>query len=214
MGSSMRAVLLLRFLTFATIASSIGSCIGNLVVPACRESEKQELLIFKQDLTEPSNRLSTWVSEEDSDCCRWAGVVCDNSTGHIHELHLDSDWGDSNAFGGKLNPSLLNITHLTRLNLRYNAFQGTQIPSFFGSLKSLTHLDLSQASFGGMIPESLSGLNYLESLVLLGNDFGGKVPESLGNLCNLIELDLSVNNFNGNASEFLDLLVTYSHNSL
>ncbi|XP_004307769.1 PREDICTED: LRR receptor-like serine/threonine-protein kinase GSO1 [Fragaria vesca subsp. vesca] len=210
MGSSMRAVLLLRFLTFATIASSIGSCIGNLVVPACRESEKQALLIFKQDLTDPSNRLSTWVSEEDSDCCRWAGVVCDNSTGHIHELHLDSDWGDSNAFGGKLNPSLLNLTHLTRLNLRYNDFQGTQIPSFFGSLESLTHLDLSQASFGGMIPESLSGLNYLESLILMGNDFGGEVPESLGNLCNLIELDLSVNNFNGNGSEFLERLAACS----
>ncbi|XP_062000723.1 receptor-like protein EIX1 [Rosa rugosa] len=207
MERTMRAFFLLRLLTIATITTSIGSCNGNLGVPACRESEKQALLIFKQDLTDPSNRLSTWVAEEDSNCCHWAGVVCDNSTGHIHELHLDADWDDSNSrFSGKMNPSLLNLTHLTHLHLRYNDFQGTQIPSFFGSLKSLTHLDLSQASFGGMIPESLSSLNYLESLVLIGNDLGGKVPESLGNLCNLIELDLSANNFNGNGSKFLESL--------
>ncbi|KAK2639620.1 hypothetical protein Ddye_027415, partial [Dipteronia dyeriana] len=52
----------------------------------CIESEKQSLLRFKEDLTDPSNRLASW--NDDGDCCTWAGVVCSNVTGHVLELHL------------------------------------------------------------------------------------------------------------------------------
>ncbi|XP_062001234.1 receptor-like protein EIX1 [Rosa rugosa] len=193
MKRTMRAFLILRLLTIATITTSIGSCNGNLGVP-CKQSEKQALLIFKQDLIDPSNRLSSWVAEEHSNCCNWAGVVCHYSTGHIHELHLDNpDYlVDSNSsLGGKINPSLLNLTHLTYFNLSNNNFQGTKIPGFFGSLNSLTHLDLSQASFGGMVPHQLGNLSSLSHLFLGGDGQKVENMQWISGLSQLEHLDMS-----------------------
>ncbi|PQM41550.1 LRR receptor-like serine/threonine-protein kinase GSO1 [Prunus yedoensis var. nudiflora] len=109
----MRAVLLLfRFLrTILIITISVGLCNGNLGVP-CKESERQALLLFQKDLEDPSNRLSSCVGE--GVCCNWTGVVCDDLTGHVRELHLtkpDSQqdlhsfgdsYGTSTWLGGKL----------------------------------------------------------------------------------------------------------------
>ncbi|XP_065624714.1 uncharacterized protein LOC111990182 isoform X2 [Quercus suber] len=54
----------------------------------CIESERHALLNFKQHLTDPSNRLASWAAASDVDCCHWVGVVCNNSTGHVLQLHL------------------------------------------------------------------------------------------------------------------------------
>ncbi|KAL6127937.1 hypothetical protein ACLB2K_071298 [Fragaria x ananassa] len=91
----MGATLLVWFLIIAT--TSISLCNGNPGV-ACKESERLALLMLKQDLTDPSNRLSSWAGE--SDCCQWTGVVCDNLTGHIRELQLDDPYFNS-SLGGK-----------------------------------------------------------------------------------------------------------------
>ena len=135
----MRVVLLLiRFLAIATITFSIGLCNGiHGWPPLCKESERQALLMFKQDLKDPANRLASWVAEEDSDCCSWTGVVCDHMTGHIHELHLNNSKASfESSFGGKINPSLLSLKHLNYLDLSNNDFWTTRIPSFFGSMTS------------------------------------------------------------------------------
>ncbi|XP_004307768.1 PREDICTED: LRR receptor-like serine/threonine-protein kinase FLS2-like [Fragaria vesca subsp. vesca] len=195
MHISMRTFFLLRLLAIAAISTSIGSCNGNLGVPTCRESEKQALLIFRQDLTDPSDRLSSWVADENSNCCHWVGVVCDNSTGHIHELHLDNPdvyWASLRPLRGKINPSLLNLTHLTYLNLSNNNFEGTQIPSFFCSLKSLTHLDLSYAMFEGLIPRQLGNLSSLSHLSLgRGYDLEVENLHWISGLSQLEHLDMS-----------------------
>ncbi|KAK9928051.1 hypothetical protein M0R45_025205 [Rubus argutus] len=192
MERSMRTVLLVMLLTVAAIAISIGSCNGNLG-SLCHESEKQALVIFKQDLKDPSNKLSSWVAKEDSNCCNWAGVVCDNVTGHIRELHLGNSHSDfDSSLGGKINPSLLNLKHLTYLNLSNSNFLGTQIPTFFGSLNSLRHLDLSHAQFVGMIPQQLGNLSGLLHLRLGSND--ALMVENLqwiSGLSQLEHLDLS-----------------------
>ena len=39
----------------------------------CIESERHALLNFRQDLLDPSNRLTSWAS--DVDCCHWVGVA-------------------------------------------------------------------------------------------------------------------------------------------
>ena len=74
---------------FAIATINIGFCNGSAYVD-CIESEKQALLRFKEDLTDPSNRLSSW--NDDGDCCTWAGVVCSNFTGHVLELHLGNPY--------------------------------------------------------------------------------------------------------------------------
>nr|XP_011470029.1 PREDICTED: receptor-like protein 12 [Fragaria vesca subsp. vesca] len=195
MGRIMGATLLVWFLIIAT--TSVSLCNGNPGV-ACKESERLALLMLKQDLTDPSNRLSSWAGE--SDCCQWTGVVCDNLTGNVRELQLDDPHFNS-SLGGKVNPSLLNLTHLTYLNLSYNNFQ-TEIPSFFGSLESLTHLDLSQATFVGLIPHELGNLSSLRDLRLSSN-YMLKVDNLLwiSGLSQLEHLDMS----------FLDLSKASDH---
>ncbi|KAK7829065.1 receptor-like protein eix2 [Quercus suber] len=54
----------------------------------CIDTERHALLTFKQNLIDPSNRLSSWTV--DGDFCHWLGVVCHNLTSHVHQLHLRS----------------------------------------------------------------------------------------------------------------------------
>ncbi|KAK4569237.1 hypothetical protein RGQ29_004582, partial [Quercus rubra] len=149
----------------------------------CVESEQHALLNFKQNLTDPSNRLASWAAASDVDCCHWVGVVCDNRTGHVLQLHLRShypvydeltsyQWDaqyeaySRSRFGGKINPSLLDLKHLIYLDLSYNDFGGIQIPKFLGSMGSLRYLNLSYAGFVGLIPHELGNLSNLHYLNL------------------------------------------------
>ncbi|CAN6709896.1 unnamed protein product [Malus baccata var. baccata] len=184
-----------RVLAIATITFSSGLCNGIPGwPPLCKESEKQALLMFKQDLKDPANRLSSWVAEEGSDCCSWTGVVCDHITGHIHELHLNSSnsaWVSNSFFGGKINPSLLSLKHLNYLDLSNNVFWTTRIPSFFGSMTSLTHLNLGNSWFDGVIPHKLGNLSSLRYLNLSHNDLKVENLQWISGLSLLKHLDLS-----------------------
>ncbi|OMP04478.1 hypothetical protein COLO4_09602 [Corchorus olitorius] len=176
-------LLLLGFFILSTLNISFSSNINgssNSVI-GCIESEKQALLQFKQHLLDPANRLASWVADED--CCRrWVGVVCDNVTGHVLELHLglptlDYDYdsiaeieaNEKSRLGGKISHSLLNLTHLNYLDLSNNYFGGIPIPNFFGSMVSLRCLNLSGAGFGGLMPHQLGNLSNMEYLHL--NDY-------------------------------------------
>ncbi|KAI5332376.1 hypothetical protein L3X38_022505 [Prunus dulcis] len=144
-------------------------------VRSCIEEERSALLSFKQDLKDPSGRLSSWAGR---DCCQWQGISCNNRNGHVAKLNLrnpypyvghDEEWDElaynQSCLGGKINPSLLSLKYLNYLDLSYNDFDGIHIPKFFGELKSLRYLNISHASFSGEIPPSfgnLSKLNYLD----------------------------------------------------
>ena len=64
-------------------------------------------------------------------------------------------------FGGKLNPSLLDLKHLNYFDLSFNNFSASPIPEFLSSIKSLTSLNLSNAGFVGVIPHQLGNLSNL-----------------------------------------------------
>ncbi|XVF57814.1 hypothetical protein PTKIN_Ptkin07bG0012600 [Pterospermum kingtungense] len=132
--------------------------------------ERKALLDFKEGLTDPSGRLSSW---EGRDCCSWAGVHC-SALGHVTKLQLpnpyssDPDAVDATAYalGGEINPSLLHLKYLNYLDLSFNDFGGLPIPNFFGSLKTLRYLNLSGAYFGGSLPSFLGNLTSLRYLDL------------------------------------------------
>ncbi|KAG5527080.1 hypothetical protein RHGRI_028115 [Rhododendron griersonianum] len=192
------AFLVLGYLTILAIDFSF--CNGSHVNALCLESEKRALLIFKQALKDPSERLSSW--EVEHDCCNyWAGVVCDNTTGHVLELKLRNqspgDAGseyENSTLGGEINPSLLSLKQLRYMDLSRNDFGGMPIPSFIGSLASLEYLNLSDARFGGMIPSQLGNVSTLRFLSLGGNyelDVKGGGLQWLPLLPHLEHLDLS-----------------------
>jgi hypothetical protein len=109
------------------------------------KEERVALLKIKNDLKDPSNCLSSWVGE---DCCDWKGIQCDNKTGHVLKFELKPylicnktvSIFSLSPFGGKINPSLADLKHLSHLDLSYNNFKGISIPEFIGSLNMLNYL--------------------------------------------------------------------------
>ncbi|PPD91817.1 hypothetical protein GOBAR_DD11224 [Gossypium barbadense] len=155
--------------------------------------------------------LSSWV--EGGDCCKWIGVVCLNLTGHVHQLHLAAPLSpyEQSALGGKINPSLLELNHLSTLDLSNNNFSSIHIPKLFGLLESLTYLNLSRAQFQGAIPHNLGNLSKLQYLDLRGNDLISESLQWVSGLSSLQYLDLSYANLS-KATDWLQ--VTFKHPSL
>ncbi|XP_027172835.1 receptor-like protein Cf-9 homolog [Coffea eugenioides] len=128
----------------------------------------------------------------DTDCCNWDGVTCNNLTGSV--IGLDLSCGQ---LQGVINPhtTLFCLSHLRHLNLAFNNFTGSRISHRFGSLKSLTHLNLSQSYFQGEVASEISHLSNLISLDLSANDLLRYEPSNfeamLRNLTHLRELSLS-----------------------
>ncbi|KAF8100967.1 hypothetical protein N665_0212s0011 [Sinapis alba] len=144
--------------------------------PKCISSERQALLTFKQSLTDPSGRLSSWSGP---DCCKWRGVFCDRKTSHVIKIDLRNPNqtlmhnGElkKGSLGGKIHSSLTRLKFLSYLDLSSNDFNFKVIPKFIGRIVSLRYLNLSCSSFSGEVPASLGNLSNLESLDLYGQTF-------------------------------------------
>ncbi|XP_028114448.1 receptor-like protein 6 [Camellia sinensis] len=151
--------------------SSFSTCTHHL----CPPDQRFALLQFKRmftinssasnssfcgDLASP--KMLSW-NESCTDCCSWEGVTCDGLTGHVIGLDLSC----SQLYGSiHPNSSLFQLSHLQHLNLAFNHFNYSHIPSAFGHFASLTHLNLSRSSFSGSIPSEIHHLSKLVSLDL------------------------------------------------
>ncbi|KAL6198717.1 hypothetical protein ACLB2K_028506 [Fragaria x ananassa] len=113
-------------------------------------------------------------------------IAVNNLTGHVVRVDLRNEYPyveeDEESYSqhlaynrsclrGKINPSLLSLKHLHYLDLSRNDFQGIQIPTFFGQLRSLRYLNVSYAAFGGDIPSSFANLSNLNHLDISRNFF-------------------------------------------
>ncbi|KAM7481247.1 hypothetical protein LguiB_005830 [Lonicera macranthoides] len=176
--------------------------------PLCHNNEHAALTQFKQSLSLSENasgdplaypKVASWKLERDSDCCTWDGVECDQDTGNVIGLVLNSSF----LYGSiDSNSSIFNLVHLQTLNLADNDFNYSRIPSEIVRLSMLSTLDLSWSGFYGQIPSELSGLSRLVSLDLSRNNDFAYYPRFLKlekpglrglvqNLTNLKELHLS-----------------------
>ncbi|XP_031126814.1 receptor-like protein EIX1 [Ipomoea triloba] len=184
---SILLLLLLHLTHFSSVAVS-----SNII--RCPETEKDALLNFKQGFTNPSHLLSSWITEQD--CCKWKGVECDNTTGHVTTLDLHST-SQADSLRGELRNSLLDLPYLRHLDLSHNDFHYIQIPDFIGSFKNLEYLNLSSANFRGTVPDHLGNLSHLQYLNLSGSGGNLRVNNHdwLSQLSSLKVIDLSWVNF-------------------
>nr|GMD30735.1 receptor-like protein 12 isoform X1 [Ipomoea batatas] len=153
---------------------------------SCFENERNALLSFKHSIiSDPNNILSSWGanSRDDDDCCKWKGIGCDNTTGHVVALHLGSE-----SLRGEISPSLLHLPFLNFLDLSFNVFE--RIPSFIGSLNKLVYLNLSYNNFFENVPPHLGNISTLKYLDLGNYNYHGlKVVDSLEWISHLSSLE-------------------------
>ncbi|KAG4150122.1 hypothetical protein ERO13_D05G375550v2 [Gossypium hirsutum] len=147
-------------------------------------------------------KTNSW--KEGTDCCSWDGVTCDHLNAHVIALDLSCSWLYGNF---PSNTTLFLLPHLQKLNLAYNDFNLSKIPSEFGRFTSLFYLNLSNTGFPFTIDKhALEGLvhNLTEvrhlfldgmnmSLSLAGCDLQGKFPKNILDLPNLNLLNLGGN---------------------
>ncbi|KAK9127373.1 hypothetical protein Syun_016170 [Stephania yunnanensis] len=98
------------------------SCSDDHKVGNCHSIERLALLDFKKGVEDPSNRLSSWRLDNE-DCCKWHGVGCNNVTGYVEELDLNTmkDTAQATKLSGGISP-LARLKHLKYLDLSDNAF--------------------------------------------------------------------------------------------
>ncbi|GJV11951.1 leucine-rich repeat-containing protein [Tanacetum coccineum] len=166
-NSKLFSIFFLLFL-FAMFSSSSSS--NN--IHKCQKKQSEALLLFKHDFSPMSYTIDyciysypiTMNWNTSTDCCIWKGVTCDNSTGDV--IGLDLNCG---MLRGTIHPnsSLFNLPHLQTLNLAFNDFFVSQIPSEIGRFSnSLTHLNLSGCWLSGQVPPDITLLHKLVSLDL------------------------------------------------
>ncbi|CAL5391015.1 unnamed protein product [Camellia sinensis] len=223
MGSSLHLFLFMhllflslsRFHLIIIMASSLSA-----EQPLCHAHESSALLQFKQTFSidksassDPSSnpKVASWkLQGESGDCCSWDGVECDEDTGHVIGLDLSSSF-----LHGSINSSssLFSLVHLQRLNLAYNDFDYSHIPTEISHLSELISLNLSSSVFSSQIPLEISKLSKLVSIDLSYNEdssFSGLLKlEKLGlrsPLQNLTNLKVLLLNYVSISSEVLDTL--------
>ncbi|TYH74984.1 hypothetical protein ES332_D05G441800v1 [Gossypium tomentosum] len=104
-----------------------------------------------------------------TDCCSWDGVTCDHLNAHVIALDLSCSWLYGNF---PSNTTLFLLPHLQKLNLAFNDFNLSKIPSEFGGFTSLFYLNLSNTLFAGEVPTQVSHLSKLVSLDLSSRNYG------------------------------------------
>ncbi|XP_055960502.1 receptor-like protein 6 [Mercurialis annua] len=183
---------------------------------SCHDDERSALLHFKDSFLRTNScyfrsdysKVESWNSSRSGDCCLWEGVGCENESNHVISLDLSNSCINASI---NFNSTLFALVHLRSLNLAYNSFGPSQIPSSIGNLSSLTYLNLSYSDFSGQIPSQLLNLSNLVSLDL-SNNYGLNLhkpsfSDMVRQLTNLKELHLSIVRI---SSSVPDLLSNFS----
>ncbi|KAJ0091310.1 hypothetical protein Patl1_14630 [Pistacia atlantica] len=158
----------------------------------CWEEERTALLQLKHFFPNSYGYFYNWV--ENSECCRWERITCDNNTRRVIKLDLfyARDWNLGELY---LNASLFSpFQQLQSLNLSDNNIAGCIENEGFerlSRLSNLKELNLRVNNFNNNILSSLDGLSSLKYLYLDDNRFKGAI--NIEGLHSLKELYMGFN---------------------
>ncbi|XP_038899412.1 LRR receptor-like serine/threonine-protein kinase [Benincasa hispida] len=185
----------LHFFTIALIL-----CIKFLLFSSCYSIDEQgrALLEWKNNLTSPTDVLSSWNPEATTPCS-WLGVVC-NSNGEVEEIALRLL-----ELQGTLPTNFQALKSLRILVISETNITG-RIPTEFGDYNKLNVLDLSKNNLLGKIPEEICRLSELQDLFLNNNDFEGNIPLNIGNLSSLVNFQVNDNDIDGEIPKSIGML--------
>ncbi|KAL4554063.1 hypothetical protein LXL04_039819 [Taraxacum kok-saghyz] len=156
---------------WALLAFLFCSCLGvETLSQTCHPVDLLALTEFAGSFTNAS-LLPPWSNN--SDCCHWDGVVCENDTKNLSKT----------------------LTRVTMLSLSAKGLTGV-IPDSLSRLEKLKSLDLSVNHLHGEFPKNLSNLKDLEVLNVSSNYLTGELFD-IGAFPNLKALSLSNNSFSG-----------------
>ena len=188
-------------------------CKGETQLVICLEYDREALIDLKRGLKDPEDRLSSWSG---SNCCQWRGIACENSTGAVIGIDLHNpyplNFADSTSrygywnLSGNIRPSLLKLKSLRHLDLSFNTFQSIPVPKFFGSLKNLQYLNLSNAGFSGAIPSNLGNLSNLQYLDVSSGSLTADDLEWMAGLGSLKHLEMNQVDLSMIGSNWLQIL--------
>ncbi|KAF2948527.1 hypothetical protein DAI22_01g042500 [Oryza sativa Japonica Group] len=212
-----RRLLLLLQLSFLLLLSSASNAVTPAGVP-CRPDQAAALLRLKRSFAVTSNSVTAFRSwRAGTDCCGWEGVGCAAGAGAnngraVTSLHL-GDWGLESA---GIDPALFELTSLEYLNLAYNNFGGSKIPSdgfepSIGNLTSLVSLDLSTYFMIVEIPDDAYETlisQTANSIWLIEPNF----ETFISKLTNLRDLHLGYVDMSNSGAQWCDALANSSPN--
>ncbi|KAJ3099705.1 hypothetical protein HDU96_010588 [Phlyctochytrium bullatum] len=139
------------------------------------------------------------------DCCTFPAVFCNRTLNVVESLNM-SNYG----LTGEIPSALAELTTLKELFLFNNKLSGP-IPSWLGSIDSLTAINFGNNMLTGFIPTSLTNLKNLKYMYLYENDLEGPIPSNMSSLQSLEVLGLWMNNLNGTIPASLGKLPKLRH---
>nr|XP_025879147.1 probable LRR receptor-like serine/threonine-protein kinase At3g47570 [Oryza sativa Japonica Group] len=174
------------------LAVFIISCSLPLAISDDTDTDREALLCFKSQISDPNGSLSSW-SNTSQNFCNWQGVSCNNTQTQLRVMALNVS---SKGLSGSIPPCIANLSSITSLDLSRNAFLG-KIPSELGRLRQISYLNLSINSLEGDIPPLLGSSPSFVYVNLGGNQLTGGIPEFLANSSSLQVLRLTQNSLTG-----------------
>ncbi|KAL1102874.1 hypothetical protein V6Z11_D05G396500, partial [Gossypium hirsutum] len=114
--------------------------------------------LYCDEIAGPKSYPKTNSWKEGTDCCSW-----DHLNAHAIALDLSCSWLYGNF---PSNTTLFLLPQLQKLNIAFNNFNLSQIPSKLDRFTSLFYLNLSHTGFAGEVPSRVSHLSKLVSLDL------------------------------------------------
>ncbi|KAF8042109.1 hypothetical protein BT93_A0650 [Corymbia citriodora subsp. variegata] len=183
------------------LVSASSSCLGDQELLLV---ELKNSLVFNASM---SSKLVTW----NQNARAWSGVTCDEDGKVVGlDLSVESISCNINSLS-----SLFRLKHLQKLNLAFNDFKSSSIPSGFTNLTGLVYLNLSNARFSGQIPIELAHLRKLSILDLSLLFFPGtdtlklknpNLKTLIGNITELRQLHLDGVDLSSEGNEWCNAL--------